>query len=294
MPDIDFRLDGGVAVITFANPPVNGLSHTVRAGLREAFERAGLDPDVRAVILTGAGGLFSGGADIREFGTAASSADPTLRQLIDQIEASAKPVVAAIAGTCLGGGLELALAAHYRVASADAKLGLPEVKLGLIPGAGGTQRLPRRVGVERAIEMITTGEPVPAVALADTRLLDRVVDGNPLPAAMEVAASVATATSPPPRTRDLPLDEPSLAALCAAARARLGSARPLLPAPIRAVEAIAAAGGLFDEGLALERRAFLELMETPESRGLRYAFFAERAAAKVDGIGPDTPVRPPC
>ena len=292
MPDIDFRLDGGVAVITFANPPVNGLSHTVRAGLREAFERAGLDPDVRAVILTGAGGLFSGGADIREFGTAASSADPTLRQLIDQIEASAKPVVAAIAGTCLGGGLELALAAHYRVASADAKLGLPEVKLGLIPGAGGTQRLPRRVGVERAIEMITTGEPVPAVALADTRLLDRVVDGDPLPAAMEVAASVATATSPPPRTRDLPLDEPSLAALCAAARARLGSARPLLPAPIRAVEAIAAAGGLFDEGLALERRAFLELMETPESRGLRYAFFAERAAAKVDGIGPDTPVRP--
>ncbi len=171
-PEIDYRVDRAAPVVSFSNPPVNGLSHAVRAGLAAALERALTDPSVRAIVLTGAGGLFSGGADIREFGTPASTADLTLRQLIDLVETSAKPVVAAIAGACLGGGLELALAAHYRLASADAKLGLPEVKLGLLPGAGGTQRLPRLVGAERAIEMIVSGEPVAAKDLAKTRLLD--------------------------------------------------------------------------------------------------------------------------
>jgi 3-hydroxyacyl-CoA dehydrogenase len=292
MPDIDYRVDRAVAVISFANPPVNGLSHAVRAAISAALDRAHADPAAHAIVLTGAGGLFSAGADIREFGTSASMAEPTLRRLIDQVETSAKPVIAAIAGTCLGGGLELALAAHYRVASADAKLGLPEVKLGLLPGAGGTQRLPRLVGVERAIDMIVSGEPVPATVLLGTALLDRVVDGDPVAGAVELAASADIATRPPPRTRDLPLDEPNLAALCEAARARLTAARPLLPAPMRAVDAIEAAGKPFDEGLAIERRAFLELMETPESKGLRHAFFAERAAGKVDGITPSTPIRP--
>jgi 3-hydroxyacyl-CoA dehydrogenase len=219
-------------------------------------------------------------------------ADPTLRQLIDRVETNAKPVIAAIAGTCLGGGLELALAAHYRVASADAKLGLPEVKLGLLPGAGGTQRLPRLVGVATAIDMVVSGEPVPATALANTALLDHMVDGDPLAGAVELAASADVATRPPPRTRGKSLDEPNLAALCEAARARLASQQPRLPAPARAVDAIEAAGQPFDEGLAIERRAFVELMETPESKGLRHAFFAERAAGKVDGITPSTPVRP--
>jgi len=164
MPEIDYRVAGAVAVISFANPPVNGLSHAVRAGISAALERAQADPAVLAIVLTGAGVLFSGGADIREFGTPASQASPTLRELIDLVETSAKPVVAAIAGICLGGGLELALAAHYRVADAAAKLGLPEVKLGLLPGAGGTQRLPRLVGVKKAIDMIVSGEPVPAAA----------------------------------------------------------------------------------------------------------------------------------
>jgi 3-hydroxyacyl-CoA dehydrogenase len=149
MPDIDYRVDRAVAIITFANPPVNGLSHAVRAGISAALERAQADLSVRAIVLMGAGGIFSAGADIREFGTPASTAEPTLRRLIDLVETSAKPVIAAIAGTCLGGGLELALAAHYRVANGDAKLGLPEVKLGLLPGAGGTERLPRLVGAER-------------------------------------------------------------------------------------------------------------------------------------------------
>jgi 3-hydroxyacyl-CoA dehydrogenase len=289
---IGVRIDRAVAVVTFGNPPVNGLSHGVRTGLAEALTRAAADAAVHAIVLGGADGLFSAGADIREFGTPASTAEPTLRQLIDQVEASAKPVVAAIAGVCLGGGLELAMAAHYRVAHSGAKLGLPEVKLGLIPGAGGTQRLPRLVGAARAIEMITTGEPVTASSLADTRLLDRVVDVDPVAAAVELAASAEIATRALPRARDLALDEPSLASLCADARTRLGTTRPQLPAPLRAVDAIEAAAGPFDEGLAVERRAFLELMETPESKGLRHAFFAERTAGKVEGIGPDTPVRP--
>ncbi len=292
MPDIGYRLDRAVAVISFANPPVNGLSHAVRAAISAAFERAEADPAVTAIVLTGTGGLFSGGADIREFGTPASTADPTLRRLIDRVEASAKPVIAAITGTCLGGGLELAMAAHHRVASSDAKLGLPEVKLGLLPGAGGTQRLPRLVGVETAIEMIVSGEPVPAAALAHTTLLDALVEGDPVARAVELAASADVATRPPRRTREIPLDEPKLAALCEAARVRLRTARPVLPAPFRAVDAIEAAGKDFDEGQAIERRAFLELMETPESKGLRHAFFAERAAGKVDGITPSTPVRP--
>jgi 3-hydroxyacyl-CoA dehydrogenase len=292
MPDIDYRVDRAVAVISFANPPVNGLSHAVRAGISVALERAQTDPSVRAIVLTGAHSLFSGGADIREFGSPASTADPTLRQLIDLVETSGKPVIAAIAGTCLGGGLELALAAHYRVASADAKLGLPEVKLGLLPGAGGTQRLPRLIGVETAIDLIVSGEPVPATGLANTALLDHVVDGDPLAGAVEFAASAEVATRPPPRTRDIPLNEPNLAALCEAARSRLETRRPRLPAPMRAVDAIEAAGRAFDEGLAIERRAFLELMETPESKGLRHAFFAERAAGKVDRIPPSTSPRP--
>jgi 3-hydroxyacyl-CoA dehydrogenase len=289
---IDYRVDRAVAIISFANPPVNGLSHAVRAGLSAALERAQTDSSVRAVVLTGASGLFSAGADIREFGTHASAAEPTLRQLIDLVETSAKPVIAAIAGTCLGGGLELALAAHYRVASANAKLGLPEVKLGLLPGAGGTQRLPRLVGVERAIDMIVSGEPVPATDMANAALLDLVVNGDPLAGAVELAASAEVATKPPPKTRDIPLNQPNLAALCEAARARLKAERSLLPAPMRAVNAIEAAGRSFDQGLAIERRAFLELMETPESKGLRHAFFAERAAGKVDGITSSTPVRP--
>ena len=292
MPDISYRTDRFVAVISFSNPPVNGLSHAVRAGISEALDRARADSAVRAIVLTGTADLFSGGADIREFGTAASTADPTLRRLIEQVETSAKPVIAAIAGTCFGGGLELALAAHYRVAAADAKLGLPEVKLGLLPGAGGTQRLPRLLGAEKAIEMIVGGDPVSARDLAGTALLDRVASGDALAEAMELAASDEVVSNPPPRVRDIPLDHPSLADSCESARARLRTQRPLLPAPLRAVDAIEAAGKPFDQGLAIERQAFLELMETPESKGLRHAFFAERAAGKVNGITPSTPVRP--
>ena len=291
MPETEYRTDRGVAVVTFANPPVNGLSHAVRSGLAEALDRAAADVSVRALVLTGAGGLFSGGADIREFGTPASTAEPTLRRLIEKVEQSRKPVVAAISGTCLGGGLELAMGAHYRVASRSARLGLPEVKLGLLPGAGGTARLPRLAGLARAIAMMVTGEPAAAPALADTRLLDAVVEGDPLPAAVDLARSVADA--PPPKARDHALDASGLTGAVAEARAALPPARPPLPAPGRIIDVVEASAGLpFDDALALERRAFLELMESPESKGLRHAFFAERAAGKVEGLGPDTPVRP--
>jgi 3-hydroxyacyl-CoA dehydrogenase len=292
MPQVDYQVRRAVAIIAFGNPPVNGLSHGVRSELAVALDRAAGDGAVRAIVLTGTGGLFSGGADIREFGTPAMLREPTLRQLIDTVETSRKPVIAAIAGTCLGGGLELALAAHYRVASADARLGLPEVKLGLLPGAGGTQRLPRLAGVETAIKMIVSGEPLPANLLEKTALLDRVVDGDPVAAAVELAAAPDVATRPPRRTRDIALNESNLAALCESARSRLKGQRPILPAPLCAIDAIEAAGKPFEDGLAFERQAFLELMQTPESKALRHAFFAERAAGKVDDIGEATPVRP--
>ncbi|MEO8635695.1 MAG: 3-hydroxyacyl-CoA dehydrogenase NAD-binding domain-containing protein [Gemmatimonadales bacterium] len=292
MPHIDYRIDRDVAVISFSNPPVNGLSHAVRSEMALALARAATDSDVGAIVLTGTVGLFSGGADIREFGTPAALAEPSLRQLIDLVESSGKPIVVAIAGTCLGGGLELALAAHYRVASVDARLGLPEVKLGLLPGAGGTQRLPRLIGIAGAIEMITTGEPVAAKLLARTALLDRVVDTDPVVAAVDLAASDSVGSKPRFRTRDIPLVEPNLVALCASARARLMALRPSLPAPLRAIDAIEAAGKPFDEGLALERRLFLELMQSPESKALRHAFFAERGASKVAGVSAATPARP--
>jgi 3-hydroxyacyl-CoA dehydrogenase len=287
--EVGTRLQGRVAVITFENPPVNGLSHAVRVGLVRAVERAIADPAVAVIVLAGDGRHFSAGADIREFGTPAAIAEPTLRQLIQLVEGAHKPVIAAIQGSCLGGGLELALAAHYRIAARDATLGLPEVKLGLIPGAGGTQRLPRLVAPGRALELILGGEPARATALGESGLLDRVLAGDPV----EEAIAFAESESPPPRrTRDRTVDPAALAAACEAARIRLSSERHSLPAPLHAVEVVAAAALPFDKGLTVERLAFVELMQSPESKALRHAFLAERAAGKVADLPADTPVRP--
>ncbi|HEY9442623.1 MAG TPA: 3-hydroxyacyl-CoA dehydrogenase NAD-binding domain-containing protein [Gemmatimonadales bacterium] len=289
MSDVGSRLQGPVAVVTFDNPPVNGLSHAVRVGLARALERAIADEGVSAVVLTGGGRHFSAGADIREFGTPAATAEPTLRRLIELVEDAPTPVIAAIQGSCLGGGLEIALAAHYRIAARDATLGLPEVKLGLIPGAGGTQRLPRLLAPARALELILGGEPVRAGALAEIGLLDRVVSGDPVEEAIAFAASESL---PPRRTRDRSVDGAALAAACEAARARLATERHPLPASLRAVEAVASAALPFDQGLAAERRAFVALMQSPESKALRHAFLAERAAGKVADLAADTPARP--
>jgi 3-hydroxyacyl-CoA dehydrogenase len=278
--------DCRVALVRFAHPPVNSFSAAVRAELLGAIDRALGDASVRSVVLAGAGGLFSGGADIREFNTPAAQRSPRLHDVIAAIENSPKPVVAAIAGTCFGGGLEVALACHYRVARADAKLALPEVKLGLLPGAGGTQRLPRLVGLETALNMIVSGEPAVARDLAKTPLLDEVVDADEVKAAIALASHVTE----PRRTSAIPLREPNFEALCEFAASAV-KAKTSLPAPLRCIDAIKAAAKPFAEGSTIERKLFLELMNTNESKSLRHSFFAERAAGRVADIPEGTAQR---
>ena len=291
MSHVDYRLHGAVAVIQFGNPPVNSLGHAVRRELADAFDRAAADSAVKAVVLTGANGVFSGGADIREFGLPASRAAPNLLQLIAIVDDMKKPVVAAIGGTCLGGGFEIALACHFRVAAAQAPIGLPESKLGLLPGAGGTQRLPRLVGMETALNMILGGEPVPAKLLAKTPLLDKVVDGDPLEAAIDFAAGAGSKGETPRRVRDLRVKEPNAEALCQFARNTVKAKFPQFPALVRCIDAVEASAKRFDEGVQLERSYFVELMETTQSKALRHVFFAERAAARIPDVPATTPVR---
>jgi len=290
---VEYARDGAAAVITISNPPVNSFSHAVRTALLDALDRAALDDGVKAVVLTGGGGSFSGGADIREFGTPASLAAPRLHDVIAACEMNAKPVIAAISGICLGGGFEIALGCHYRVARADARVGLPEVKLGLLPGAGGTQRLPRLVGVETALNMILGGEQVPARVLEKAALFDLVVDGDPVRAAVEFAETLAKQGSlVPRRTSEIVLKEPNIEALCDFALNMIKAKAPLAIAPQRCIECIKASVKPFAEGSAIERRLFTELMQTPESKGLRHSFFAERAAGKVADVPDSTPLRP--
>ena len=293
MATVDYARDGTTAVITFSNPPVNSFSHAVRGALLAALDRAAADPGVRAIVLTGAGGQFSGGADIREFGTPASLAAPRLHDVIAACEGSAKPVIAAISGVCLGGGFEIALGCHFRVARADARVGLPEVKLGLLPGAGGTQRLPRLVGVTTALNVILGGEQIPAREFANTALFDRVVEGDPVRAAAEFADQLEKQGKLVPRkVSEIALQEPNLEALCEFALQTVKAKAPLAIAPQRCIECVKAAGKPYAEGAAIERRLFAELVQTPESKGLRHSFFAERAAGKVADIPDSTPLRP--
>jgi len=282
---------GAVAVITLDNPPVNGLGHELRRGLVEGLDRAAADPGVQAIVLAGAGKGFSGGADIKEFGTPKMTAEPSLHDVIRAVEASPKPVVAAIHGVAMGGGLELALACHYRVAASGAQVALPEVKLGLLPGAGGTQRLPRAVGLETALNMIVSGTTVPAAALEGTRLFDAVVEGDLVEKAAAFAATVAD-RRPMPLLRDLPVRHPNAEGFLAVARGAVASVSKGYPAPLKCVEALAAAASLpFEEGLRTERDLFLALLGTTESSALRHAFFAERAAAKIADVPEGTPTR---
>ncbi len=288
MSQVEYLVDGSrVAVIRFANPPVNSFSFAVRAALLDAIDRALADAAVHAIVIAGAGEMFSGGADIREFNTPAAQRAPQLRDVIAAIEAAPKPIVAAISGICFGGGLEIALACHYRVAMASASLALPEVKLGLLPGAGGTQRLPRLVGLETALNMIVSGEPATARDLAKTKLLDRVVDGDPVRAAVEFAAGMRE----PRRTSSVAVIEPNFEALCEFAAMMAKAKSPHLPAPLRCIDSIRAAAKPFAEGSAIERRLFVELMNTNESKSLRHSFFAERSAGRVADVPEATPQR---
>jgi 3-hydroxyacyl-CoA dehydrogenase len=285
-------LHDGVAVITLDNPPLNGLNHQLRDGLVAGIDRASADAGVKAVIVIGAGRAFSSGADIREFNTPKSTAEPTLRSVIRVVESNAKPVIAAIGGICMGGGLELALGCHFRVASPGAKIALPEVKLGLLPGAGGTQRLPRAIGVEAALNMIVSGATVSSEQFKGTRLIDEIVDGELLQGALAFARKVVAEKRPLTRLRDVKVDFPNADAFFQFARNSVGPLAKNFPAPLKCIDAVAAAVTKpFDEGLKFERELFMQLVQTPESRALRHAFFAERAAAKIPDVPENTPAR---
>jgi len=292
MTTAHYRSDRRVALIALDNPPVNGLAHGVRRAIVEGIDRAADDGAIDAIVLTGGAERFSGGADIREFDTPKAKAEPTLNTTIRVVEASAKPVIAAIAGVCMGGGFELALGCHFRVARRDALIALPEVKLGLLPGAGGTQRLPRAIGVERALDMILTGASHLAERFADTGLFDALVDGDIVAEAIAFARSVIDEKRPPRRLRDVRIADAKAEPLLQFARAAIGARGRRLPAPGRCIDAIAAAVSKpLDDGMRIERELFAQLMQSPESRALRHAFFAERAAAKYPGLAADTPTR---
>ena len=281
---------GGVAVITLDNPPVNALGAGLRQGVAACLEQAAADPTVRAVVLTGSGRGFSGGADIREFGKPPQP--PSLRQVIDMAEDCPKPVVAAIHGTALGGGLELALGCHYRMGDASARLGQPEIKLGLLPGAGGTQRLPRLIGVEPALDMILKGDPVDAQEARALGLLDEVIEGDLVAGAVAFAARLADEARAPRRTRDLAIPADLGAELFARAREGLAKRARGLIAPYRCIDCVEQAVRLpFDEGMAKERELFLECLGSEQSRGQRHAFDAERQAAKIPDVPANTPVQ---
>ena len=285
-------LRDGIAVVTFDNPPVNGLGLDVRRGLAEALDAANADDAIHGVVVTGGGRFFSGGADIKEFNTPRAEQAPNLHDVIAAVESSAKPVCAAINGTALGGGLELALAAHYRVARRGTEVGLPEVKIGILPGAGGTQRLPRAVGLETALNMIVSGVPVAAERLDGSGLFDALVEGDAVEAAVALLRGRIAAGAAHPRLRDRQVEHDDAQAFLAWARMGVAAASRHYPAPLRCVDAVAASLRPFEEGIAVEREGFTVLINSPESRALRHAFFGERAASRIDDVGPDVKPRP--
>ena len=293
MAAVNYEIKEGVALVTFQNPPVNGMSHALRLGIVQAVDKAEADPSVQSMVLTGSQSAFSGGADVTEFGTPKVLQQPILRAVIEALEQCEKPVVAAIQGVCLGGGLELAMGAHYRIAKADAQIGLPEVKLGLLPGAGGTQRLPRALGLEKALEMITSGTIVRAKTLADSNLLDRVVEDDLIAAAIAFAQELAVNKAPLKRLRDLQVTSQTDAqTLLQTVREKLQASSKNFPAPVKCLETVQASIDMpFEQGLAFERQLFLGLMSSPESQALRHIFAAERAALKIPDIPADTPLR---
>jgi 3-hydroxyacyl-CoA dehydrogenase len=278
---------GDVAVITLDNPPVNALSHAHRTSIVSHLKAAEADPAIRAIVLIGAGDAFCGGAEIREFNTPAALAEPITRQVAETAEGLGKPVIAAIHKVAMGGGLELALGCHYRVASPGASIALPEVKLGILPGAGGTQRLPRAIGAKAALDMIVSGDPMTSQAIAPLGLFEQIIEGDLLEGAIAFARHVADSGMPLRRLRDEPVKGEHLSDLIASTREQVARAWRGYPAPARCVDAVEAAINLpFDDGIRFERKTFLELVETAESRALRHAFFAERAASKVPRLDP--------
>ncbi len=280
---------GSVAVVTIDNPPVNALSPGVPEGIVSAVAAADQDPLVRAIVVIGAGRTFIAGADIKEFGkiTSGQRKELTLLPQLLSIENSAKPVVMAIHGTAFGGGLETAMAGHYRVAVESAQVGQPEVKLGIIPGAAGTQRLPRLAGVAKALEMCVSGDPVPAREALRVGIIDRIVEGNLLEGAVAFALEVAGKTPPKTRERDEKLAADP--ALFVEARQQAAKKYRGQMAPLAAIDAVEAAAQLdFEKGCEREAELFRECLFSAQSKALIHVFFAEREAGKIPGIGKDT------
>ncbi|WP_297792624.1 3-hydroxyacyl-CoA dehydrogenase NAD-binding domain-containing protein [uncultured Marinobacter sp.] len=292
MSTAHYDLNGAIAVIRLDNPPVNGLGLALRQGIVNGIRQAEADDAVKAVVLIGSDRAFSGGADISEFGTSKATAEPNLNTVINYVESSRKPVIAAISGACMGGGLELALGCHYRIAKPDAQIALPEVKLGLLPGAGGTQRLPRVIGAEHALNMIVSGSAVPAKQFKGSVLFDELVEGELQDAAIAYATKVANENLPLKKVRDLKAKHPNPEGFFMFTRNTVGAMAKNYPAPLKCVDAVKAAVTMpFDKGMEVEREAFVNLMQTPESRALRHAFFSERLTSKIADVPSDTPVR---
>ncbi len=289
---VNYARRGGIGVITINNPPVNALSPGVPDGIIAGIDAANQDPEVKAIVVIGGGRTFIAGADIREFGkmTAAGSGRVPLTPVMSKIEDSKKPVVMAIHGTAFGGGLETAMSGHYRVAVATAQVGQPEVKLGIIPGAGGTQRLPRLAGVAKAVEMCAFGEPLEAKAALAAGILDKIVDGDLLEGAIEFARGVAGRLALKTRERNEKLqDAAGNTAIFALAREQARKTRRGQMAPLSAIDAVEAATRLsFEDGIAREAEIFRVCLFSTQSKSLIHAFFGERAVAKIPDIPKET------
>ena len=288
--------DNDIGIITIDNPPVNALSPGVPEGIAEAIKEINNDSSVKAAVLIGGGRTFVAGADIKEFGkmTSGKSRGASLLPLLLAIENCSKPVVMAIHGAAFGGGLELAMAGHYRVAAGDAQVGQPEVKLGLIPGAAGTQRLPRLAGVAKALEMCTDGKPVAAVEAFRLGIIDRLIEGDLLAGAVAFAREVAGKPIPKTRERSEKLGTAAEnAAIIVAARENVQKKQRGLKAPLAAIDAVEAATKLtFAEGCEVERRLFTECLFSDQSKALIHVFFGEREVAKIPDVPKDTPIKP--
>ncbi len=292
----EYKVHGDVAVISMNNPPVNGLGLATRQGLTDSLAKANADAAVKSIVITGTGKAFSGGADIKEFGSPKALQEPNLLSVILAVENSAKPVVAALHTVAMGGGLELALGCHYRIAAPGCNVALPEVKLGLIPGAGGTQRLPRVLGVEVAMNMMVSGEPVKSEMLAmlpGQKLFDKMAQSAD--SLMDEALALAREKAdvrPMPLVRNLPCKHPLGDAYFQFARNMVTGMSKNFPAPVKDVDIVEiATKKKFDEGMAAEREIFIALMQTPESKALRHIFVADRAASKIPDVPADTPQR---
>jgi 3-hydroxyacyl-CoA dehydrogenase len=296
---VTLSVDQAVALIRIDNPPVNALSPDVIDGLDAAIDQASRDGSVRAIVIIGAGRTFIAGADIKgleQLAWGGDSGAPEMHELLQKFEDSAKPVVMALHGTALGGGLEVAMAGHYRVAVPDAQMGQPEVNLGIIPGAEGTQRLPRLVGLEKAIEMCVSGKPVKAPDALAAGLIDRIIEGELAAGASAFAREMAARATAHPKTRERQDKLPpasALPAMLAAGRELARKTRRHLEAPVAVVDALEAAATLpFPAGCAREREIFFTLAKSEQCKALIHAFFAERGASKVPGISKDTVAAP--